>query len=72
MEVFNNCIKLKSARFYNYGYAETDCNKILTALNETLPKNLKLITFHERYGVNSCVITKYWKGSQPLAIEFDN
>ena len=45
IEVFNNCIKLKSIKFNNYYLCKIDWDKISTALNETLPKNLKSVTF---------------------------
>ena len=44
MEVLNNCIKLKSIRLDRIpGNILLDCDKILIALNETSPKNLKYI-----------------------------
>src|SRR6185369_16759375 len=44
MEVFNNCMKLKSIIFsYTSGVDKLDGDKILTVLNQTLPKKLRSI-----------------------------
>jgi len=74
IEVFNNCIKLKSIKFNNYYLCKIDWDKISTALNETLPKNLKSVTFTcEVYNISNhslYILMKNWRGPRPLAIKF--
>jgi hypothetical protein len=76
MEVLNNCIKLKNIRFDKLSKDILDCDKILTALNETLPGNLKSITFAcEVYNISNHsldILMKNWRGPKPLTIGFDN
>ena len=76
MEVLNNCIKLKSIRLDKFFVNTLDCDKILTALNGTLPGNLKSITFACKvYNISNHsldILMKNWRGPKPLTIGFDN
>ena len=72
IEILNSCMKLKSITFYN-GF---NGDRILTVLNQTLPKRLgSIICDYKVSNINDnslAILMKNWRGPKPLTMRFHN
>jgi len=75
IEIFNNCVKLKSICFkigYYRRWFKFDGNRILNVLNQALPENLNTIIFKMDVHISNKSLKnlmKSWKGPKPFKVE---